>query len=96
MIDRTITDKTIRETIIDKTIKGTTEIGKFIEEMTPNRGIGIEVRVERDQEITKVTILEVEMDIYNKEPEHYQMTETGQGLGLGLNLGVSTNRNQLR
>ena len=94
MIDRSITDKTIGETIINKTIEGTTEIDKIIEEMTPNRGIGIEVRVERDQEITIVTILE--MDICNKEPEHYQMTETGQSLGLGPTLRVSTNRDQLR
>ena len=90
MIDRAITDKTIGETIIDKIIEGTTEIDKIIDKMTPNRGIGIGVRVERGQEITIVTILEVEieveMDIYNKEPEHCQMTETGQDLGLGPTL----------
>ena len=86
MIDKTITDKTIRDTIAGKTIEGTTEIDKIMEEMSPNRGIGIEVRVERDQEITIVTFLEVEIgvetDKYNKEPECYQMIETGQGLGL--------------
>ena len=55
--------------------------------MSPNRGIGIGVRVERNQEITVVIILEVQIEIetdrYNKEPEHCQMTETGQDLGLG-------------
>ena len=90
MIGKTITDKTIGETIIGKTIEATTEIGKIMEEMTPNRGIEIEVRVERVQEITKMTILEVELgvetDKYNKEPKHYQMIETGQCLGLDLTL----------
>ena len=72
MRDRTITDKTIGETIIDKRIEGITKIDKIIEEMTPNRGIGIGVRVEKDQEITIVTILEVEIEVetdkYKKEP----------------------------
>ena len=58
--------------------------------MTPNRGIEIEVRLERVQEITKMTILEVEIrvetDRCDKEQGHYQMTETGQGLGLDLTL----------
>ena len=53
--------------------------------MTPDRGIGIGVRVEIDQEIIVVTILgvetEIEMDRYNKELEPYQMTETDLGLG---------------
>ena len=61
MIDRAITDKTIGETLIDKTIEGTTEKDKIIEGMTPNKDIGIGVKVERDQEITIVTILEVEL-----------------------------------
>ena len=86
MIEKTITDKTIGKTIIGKTIERTTEIDKIMEEMTPNRGIGIEVRVESNQEITIVTFLEVEIgvetDKFNKEPEHHQMIETGQGLGL--------------
>ena len=55
MIDRTITDKMIGETIIDRTIEGTTKIDKIMEQMTPNRGIGIGVRVEKDQEITIVS-----------------------------------------
>ena len=79
-------DRAIEETITDKTIEETIEIYRIIGKMTPDRGKGIEVRVERGQEITIVTILEVEIEIetdrYNKEPEHYQMTETGQGLGL--------------
>ena len=90
MIDTTITDKTIGETIIDRTIERTTEIDKIMVEMTPNRGIGIGVRVERDPEITIVTILEVEIEvetgIHNKEAKHYVMIETGQGLGLGPTL----------
>ena len=48
------------------------------------------MREEKDKEITVVTILEVgievETDIYNKEQEHYQMTEMGQDLGLGPTL----------
>ena len=90
MINRTITDKTIGDIITNKTIEGITEIDKIIEEMTLNRGIGIGVRVDRDQELTIVTILgleiEVEMDIYNREPEHYQMTETDHDLDLGPTL----------
>ena len=86
MTDRAITGKTIGETIIDKTIEETIEIDKIIEEMTPNRGMGTGARVERDQEITVVTILEVEMEIEmdrdNKELGHHQMTEIGQDLGL--------------
>ena len=90
MTNRAIIDKTIGEIITDKTIEGTTEVDKIIEERTPKRGIGIGVRVEKDKEITVVTIIkveiEVEMDIYNKEPEHYQMTEMGQDLGPGPTL----------
>ena len=63
MIDKTITDKTTRETIIGKKIEWTKEIGKIMEEMNPNTGIEIDVRVDRDQEITIVTILEVEMGV---------------------------------
>ena len=74
--------KTIGQTITDMTI----ETDKIIEEMTPNRGIGIGVRVEIDQEIIVATILgveiEIEIDGCNKEPELCQMTETDLGLGL--------------
>ena len=51
--------------------------------MTPNRDTGIGVRVERDQEITVGTILEIETDRDKKELEHCQMTEIDQDLGLG-------------
>ena len=55
--------------------------------MTPSRGVEIGVRAERDQEITVVTILEVEIDTEtdrdNKGLEHYQMTEIDQDLSLG-------------
>ena len=87
MKNRVITGKTIGETVMGKTIEETIGTDKIIEGMTPGRGTGIEVRVERDQDIIVVTILEVEieieMDRYNRELEHYQMTETGQDLGLG-------------
>ena len=53
--------------------------------MIPNRGIGIQVRVEIDQEIIIVIILgvetEIEMDRCSKELEPYQMTETNLDLG---------------
>ena len=56
--------------------------------MTPNKDIELEVRVERVQEITKMTILEVEIEVetnnYNKELEHYQIIEIDQGLGQDL------------
>ena len=90
MIDRIITNKTIGEIITDKTIEGTTKIDKILEQMTPNRDMGIRVRAEIDKEVTVVTILEVEIEIemvrYSKEPEHYQMTEKGQDLGVGPTL----------
>ena len=42
------------------------------------------MRVEKDKEVTVLEVeIEVDMNIYNKEPEHYQMTETGQDIGLG-------------
>ena len=45
MIDKTTIDKTIGETATDKTIEGTIEIDKSIEEIIPNRCIGIGVRI---------------------------------------------------
>ena len=42
MINRAIIDKTIGEVTTDKTVEGTTEIDKIIEEMTPNRDVGKE------------------------------------------------------
>ena len=62
-----------------------------MEETTPNRGVEIEVRVGRVQEITLVTIQEIEVEIgvetdkCDQELEHYPMKEeTDQGLGLTL------------
>ena len=81
MKDELITGKTRGETVTKKTI----ETDKIIEGMTPNRGIGIGMRVETDQETIVVTILEVEieikMDRYNKELKPYLMTKTDLGLG---------------
>ena len=74
-------DKTIGEKISDKTI----ETDKTIGEMTPNRDTGIGVRVEIDQEIIVVTIVEVEKeietDMCNKELELCQMTDKDLGTG---------------
>ena len=81
MKDGPIIDKTIGEKILDKTIK----VDKIIEEMTPDKDTWIGVRVEIDQEIIVVTVLEVEteieMDRCNKEPELCQMTEKDLNLG---------------
>ena len=80
----------IGKKITDKTIEGTIEIGKSMEETIPNRGIEIEMRVGRVQEITIVMIQEIEVGIgietdkCNQELECYLMKdETDQGLTLG-------------
>ena len=99
MINRALTDKTIREIITSKTIEGITEVDKIIEEMTPNRGIGIGVRIEKDKAITVVTILEVEievdMDIYNRA-RTLSDDRDRSGSRSRSNSRVSTNRDQLR
>ena len=57
MKDEIITGKTIGgEKATDKTI----ETDKIIEEMTPDKDTGIGVRVEIDQAIIVVTILEID------------------------------------
>ena len=96
MISKTITDKKILETATDKTIggitigktiEGTIETDKIVLEMTPNKDIEKEVKVERVPRTTKMTILEVEIEVerdkYNKELECYQTIEIGWVLGLG-------------
>ena len=53
--------------------------------MIPNKDTGIGVRVEIDQEIIVVIVLEAEIEIgmdgCNKEPELCQITEKDLGLG---------------
>ena len=63
-------DKTIGEITIGKTIEGTIETGKLLLEMTPNEDIKLEARVERVQEITKMTILEVEIEVETSQTEN--------------------------
>ena len=60
-IEEISTSLMIGETITDKAIEGTIEISKIMEEMTPNKGIEIEVRV--GKEITIMTIQETEVGI---------------------------------
>ena len=77
------------EITIDKTIGGeintdkTIEIGKIIEEMTPDKDTETGVKVGIDQEIIVMTVLEVETEIetdgFNLDPELCQMTEKDQG-----------------
>ena len=60
-IAKTITDQMIGKTIIDKTIEGKTiEIDKIMEG-TINKGIEIEVKVGRIQEIIRETIQEKDL-----------------------------------
>ena len=87
-IEETTTGLMIGKTITGKTIEGTIEIGNIMEEMTPNKGIEIEVRV--GKEIIIVTIQETEVGIgtetdkCDKELEHYLMKdETDHSLTLG-------------
>ena len=58
-------------------------MGKIIEAMTPHRDTGIGVRVETDQGMIVLTILEVEtgieMDGFNKELDLCPMTEKDLG-----------------
>ena len=63
MIGETVTDKMIGETTLDKTIKGTIIETDKIMDGTINRGIEIEVKVGRIQEIIRVTIQEKEVEI---------------------------------
>ena len=80
MKDELTIDKTVgKETATDKTI----EIGKIIEEMTPDKDTEIGVKVGTDQgHIVMIEVqTEIEMDRCNKDPELCQMTEKDLGPG---------------
>ena len=86
-IEEITTSLTKGKTIIDKKIEETIlEIDKIMAEMALSRDIEIEVRVGKIQEITKMTIQEIEAEIgvetdkCDQELECYLMIEkTGQG-----------------
>ena len=79
MKDKLTIDKTVgEETATDKTI----EIGKIIEEMTPDKDSEIGVKVGTDQGHIVATEVETEIEgRCNKDPELCQMTEKDLGLG---------------